>query len=74
MQRRDIDDLRPDSDQATRPLTAGLLRFRTESEPDVDSMRRRWLAIHTHGQGSARFQIRMDLILRCVRRAELFAA
>lgn len=61
MQRRDIDDSRPDSDPVAKPVAAGHVRFRTESEPDVDPMRRRWQAIHTHGQVAARFQIRMDL-------------
>ena len=61
MQRRDIDAPRPDADQVTKPVGAGHVRFRTESEPDVDPMRRRWQAIHTHGQGAARFQIRTDL-------------
>ncbi len=40
---------------------AGHVRFRTEREPGVDPMRRRWEATYAHRDGWSRFSIAVDL-------------
>ena len=61
MERRDVRVGDPKLQSFATQARPGLLRFRTESEPGGDPMRRRWQAVYSYGEGWARFQIAMNL-------------
>jgi hypothetical protein len=61
MERRDLGSQHAGADSVTSPAVAGHVRFRTESEPGIDNLNRRWQAIYAHGQGWARFRVVIDL-------------
>ncbi len=48
------------SKSVTTPV-AGQVRFRTEREPGIDPLRRRWGATYAHRDGWSRFTIALDL-------------
>lgn len=60
MEHREARTQRGPSETVSTPV-AGQVRFRTEREPGIDPMRRRWEAIFAHRDGWSRFAIALDL-------------
>ncbi len=60
MEHREAQPGRSPSETVTRAV-AGHVRFRTEREPGIDPMRRRWEATYAHRDGWSRFAIALDL-------------
>jgi hypothetical protein len=61
MERHDISTGRPGAEPVAVPAVVGQARFRTESEPGIDALNRRWQATYSHGQSWSHFSIAIDL-------------
>ncbi len=61
MERRDIGTAPSGAEPVAVPAVAGQVRFRTESEPGISALSRRWQATYSHGQSWSHFTIAIDL-------------
>ncbi len=61
MQRREMRTGSDESNPVESRLSAGHVRFRTESEMGMSALQRRWQAMYSYGDGWSRFKISVDL-------------
>ncbi|MGD8868560.1 MAG: hypothetical protein PVI01_13055 [Gemmatimonadales bacterium] len=61
MRRRDVDPGSGETNPVDSRLSAGHVRFRTESEMGLGALQRRWQATHSSAKGWSCFKITIDL-------------